>query len=224
MVRRPRRRRRPGRRSGPRSRTAIGLFDGPERPAARPSCRSWPTVDAARPRQLRAPAWRPPTRSPRSSVHRRDSGHRHEPGAAARRRRAGVPGRARWPTTRSPLFVERARAVRPGWDPAATTAVVAEICDLLDDLPLGIELAAARVSVLPASGHPRPAGGPSAAAGQRIRATHRRASGRSRARSPGATTSSPPDRQAAAPSTRRVRGRLRPRAGERGGRPVGRRR
>jgi len=47
------------------------------------------------------------------------------------------------------LFTDRARAVRPGWVPGEETEVVAEICDLLDDLPLGIELAAARVSALP---------------------------------------------------------------------------
>ena len=47
------------------------------------------------------------------------------------------------------LFTDRARAVRPGWVPGEDAAVVAEICDLLDDLPLGIELAAARVSALP---------------------------------------------------------------------------
>ncbi len=48
-----------------------------------------------------------------------------------------------------PLFVERARSVQPGWDPGADTLVVEEICALLDGLPLGIELAAARVSLLP---------------------------------------------------------------------------
>jgi len=49
----------------------------------------------------------------------------------------------------SVLFTERASAVRVGWDPAADTEVVGEICRLLDDLPLGIELAASRVSALP---------------------------------------------------------------------------
>ncbi len=47
------------------------------------------------------------------------------------------------------LFMERANAVRPGWDPGDDVAVVDEICMLLDGLPLGIELAAARVSLLP---------------------------------------------------------------------------
>jgi predicted ATPase/class 3 adenylate cyclase len=47
------------------------------------------------------------------------------------------------------LFVERARAVRPGWEPGADLPVVAEICSLVDGLPLGVELAAARVSLLP---------------------------------------------------------------------------
>ncbi|MGQ0549297.1 MAG: ATP-binding protein [Armatimonadota bacterium] len=43
------------------------------------------------------------------------------------------------------LFVERARAVAPGFRP---TAAVAEICRRLDGLPLAIELAAARVALL----------------------------------------------------------------------------
>lgn len=47
------------------------------------------------------------------------------------------------------LFVERARAVRPGWDPGEDAGIVDEICALVDSLPLGIELAAARVSLLP---------------------------------------------------------------------------
>ena len=46
------------------------------------------------------------------------------------------------------LFTERARAVRPGWAPGDDVDAVAEICHLLDDLPLGIELAAARVGSL----------------------------------------------------------------------------
>ena len=66
------------------------------------------------------------------------------------------------------LFVDRARAVRPGWDPGADAPVVAEVCSLLDGLPLGIELAAARLSILPigairdrlASRAPLPGSGP----------------------------------------------------------------
>jgi predicted ATPase/class 3 adenylate cyclase len=47
------------------------------------------------------------------------------------------------------LFVDRARSVDPAWDPGADEPVVEEICGLVDGLPLGIELAAARVSMLP---------------------------------------------------------------------------
>lgn len=47
------------------------------------------------------------------------------------------------------LFLERAQATRPGWDPGGDAEVIREICTLLDDLPLGIELAAARVALLP---------------------------------------------------------------------------
>ena len=48
------------------------------------------------------------------------------------------------------LFVERARRVRPGYTPSAEDApAIAEICRRLDGLPLGIELAASRVALLP---------------------------------------------------------------------------
>ncbi|MEU3455540.1 BTAD domain-containing putative transcriptional regulator [Micromonospora sp. NPDC006766] len=48
------------------------------------------------------------------------------------------------------LFVDRARAVRPGFTlDAATAPVVADICRQLDGMPLAIELAAARVKALP---------------------------------------------------------------------------
>src|SRR4051794_36991035 len=48
------------------------------------------------------------------------------------------------------LFVERARAVRPGFAlDAGTAPVVALICRQLDGVPLAVELAAARVKALP---------------------------------------------------------------------------
>jgi predicted ATPase len=49
----------------------------------------------------------------------------------------------------SALFIQRARAIRPGWDAGADAPVVDEVCGLLDGLPLGLELAAARVSLMP---------------------------------------------------------------------------
>lgn len=48
------------------------------------------------------------------------------------------------------LFIERARASVPDWQPgAADEQTVDEVCALLDGLPLGIELAAARVGLMP---------------------------------------------------------------------------
>lgn len=47
------------------------------------------------------------------------------------------------------LFAERARSIRPGWEAGTDGAVVDEVCALLDRLPLGVELAAARVAHLP---------------------------------------------------------------------------
>lgn len=50
------------------------------------------------------------------------------------------------------LFVDRARAVRPdfGFDEPETATAVIEICQTLDGLPLGIELAAARMTAMSA--------------------------------------------------------------------------
>ena len=50
------------------------------------------------------------------------------------------------------LFVDRARGARPdfGLQDPATAAAVIEICDVLDGLPLGIELAAARMAAMSA--------------------------------------------------------------------------
>jgi predicted ATPase len=51
------------------------------------------------------------------------------------------------------LFADRARAVRAdfGLQDAETAAAVIEICETLDGLPLGIELAAARMAAMSAS-------------------------------------------------------------------------
>ena len=100
------------------------------------------------------------------------------------------------------LFAERARSIRPGWEPGADGAVVDEVCALLDRLPLGVELAAARVAHLPLDGHPRPPARAAAAARARVRATCPIGSGRWRAPSPGATTCSRPSSSASCTTSR----------------------
>ncbi|MFI6862262.1 BTAD domain-containing putative transcriptional regulator [Streptomyces sp. NPDC050421] len=77
---------------------------------------------------------------------------------ATSREPLGVPGESVRPVDPLPadpahrLFTERARAVRPGFDPehepAHDAEAVAEICRRLDGLPLAIELAAARLRLL----------------------------------------------------------------------------
>ncbi|MEV6419156.1 BTAD domain-containing putative transcriptional regulator [Streptomyces sp. NPDC051662] len=73
---------------------------------------------------------------------------------ATSREPLGVPGESVRPVEPLPpdpahrLFAERARTVRPGFDPAGDPAAVAEICRRLDGLPLAIELAAARLRML----------------------------------------------------------------------------
>ena len=70
---------------------------------------------------------------------------------ATSREPLGITGELAWrvpplePGSAVQLFVERARLVRPSFDPdPPETEIVAGICDRLDGLPLAIELAAAR--------------------------------------------------------------------------------
>ncbi|MEX0171796.1 ATP-binding protein [Streptomyces sp. LMG1-1-1.1] len=73
---------------------------------------------------------------------------------ATSREPLGVPGESVRPVEPLPpdpahrLFAERARAVRPSFDPVADGGAVDEICRRLDGLPLAIELAAARLRLL----------------------------------------------------------------------------
>ena len=66
----------------------------------------------------------------------------------------GVPGEARWPMTSLSdadalhLFEARARLVRPGYSAGPHVTVVTEICHRLDNLPLAIEMAAARLDMM----------------------------------------------------------------------------
>ncbi|HEY6071876.1 MAG TPA: adenylate/guanylate cyclase domain-containing protein, partial [Anaerolineales bacterium] len=74
---------------------------------------------------------------------------------ASSREALGIAGEAAYPTPSlagseaERLFVERARAVNPKFDPA-DTASIAQICTRLDGIPLAIELAAARTKLLSA--------------------------------------------------------------------------
>lgn len=68
---------------------------------------------------------------------------------ATSRERPGVAGERVWPvapldrTAPRQLFVDRARAVSPGFDPhAADAAAIHRIVDEVDRLPLAIEMAA----------------------------------------------------------------------------------
>jgi predicted ATPase/DNA-binding SARP family transcriptional activator len=82
----------------------------------------------------------------------------HCPGVvvlATSREPLGVAGEQIWPVPPLPLqdattlFVQRARATRPEFDPGREpSGSVAEICLRVDGLPLGIELAAARTRVM----------------------------------------------------------------------------
>ncbi len=76
--------------------------------------------------------------------------------AATSQQALGVPGEREFPLPplavsgavpdAVSLFLERARAVQPGFAPdAATQVVLADICTALDGMPLAIELAAARM-------------------------------------------------------------------------------
>ena len=74
---------------------------------------------------------------------------------ATSRERLGVPGERVWPvspldlTAARQLFVDRARAVSPGFDPySADAAAVHRVVDEVDRLPLAIEMAAARVGAM----------------------------------------------------------------------------
>ena len=74
---------------------------------------------------------------------------------ATSRERLGVPGERVWPvsplevTAARQLFIDRARAVSPGFDPQpADVKLVHRVVDEVDRLPLAIEMAAARVGAM----------------------------------------------------------------------------
>jgi len=76
---------------------------------------------------------------------------------ATSREPLGVSGEARWPlgsltdSDAAELFKARARLVRPNFDPQPESQTIAEICLRLDQLPLAIEMAAARMDMMSSS-------------------------------------------------------------------------
>ncbi len=73
---------------------------------------------------------------------------------ATSREPLGVPGEATWrvpslsPAGAIALFTERAQAVRADFDADSSAAALAQLCRRLDNIPLAIELAAARTGAL----------------------------------------------------------------------------
>ena len=143
----------------------LGLFDGVDRPAAdalpaflgddrycslldnfEHLLEAAGDVVDARPRLARARGSWSPAGPPSTSVASRSTRSGHWPWGTARGYR---PGDRPELDAATRLFIDRARAVRPDWEPGPDLPIVAEICALLDGLPLGIELAAARLSLLP---------------------------------------------------------------------------
>ena len=135
-------------RSGPRSRMGSGSTTARSGRRHRRCCPSWPTGRWC----WSWTTWS--TSSTRRTTWRRSFTPRRGAGSSSPvARRSGSQGNMkspshRWSTKARALFIDRARAARVGWEPAEDREVIAEICRLLDDLPLGIELAAARVSAL----------------------------------------------------------------------------
>ena len=72
---------------------------------------------------------------------------------ATSRERLGLPGERVWPVApldheaARDLLVDRARAIDPGWE-SDDTAALDRLLDLVDRLPLGVEMAAARLPVV----------------------------------------------------------------------------
>ena len=195
VVRGPRRRDRSGRGAGGDRARDRPVRRARSAPPPTPSCRTSPTARWSSSSTTSSRCSTPPSTSRRSCGRRRPAGSSPRAGRRSTSPASTRSRSARWPTTASACSSSgRGPSGRAG-SPGRTARSSRRSARLLDDLPLGIELAAARIALLPPSRHPRPPRRPPARCPGLASATRPAASARSTRRWPGATTCSIRPRQ-----------------------------